>query len=317
MTIPEVIITVCCTVAGSAAIAYITFYLQAKWRERTLFRALYGEIKGNRRLAEQQREDPMLEMGRAPERGPLYTEAYQNIRLAGELLTLPESIRQKLEYIYELINMNNRKIPSITDAFLDEDVCKRIDKIIQNLKYLEDELPKHISSLDTRNHKPQHEPQEDLLRRYLMAQVPTFFFFGLLAILAYYLSSPFGWLLLLIGAIAISWAFVLAVVAFDLKMPRKLKRAEEAIIQWVEGKNASLHYAVSYIASMVVFAISFTTIFVEMIRADVSALPLYISYGIAMLLTFMLCGHSIRSAWHRKQTKTTTTQNNQSQNQDA
>jgi len=283
----------------------------------------------NCHLAEQQRENPMLDMERAPERGPLYTEAYQNIRLAGELLTLPKSIRQKLEYIYELINMNNRKIPSITDAFLDKDVRKRIDKIIQNLKYLEDALPKHISNLDTSNHKPQHEPQEDLLRRYLMAQVPTFFFFGLLAILAHLLLPSkdnlemsiwgitqyiFGWFLLPIGPIAILWALVLAVVAFDLKMPRKLKRAEEAIIQWVERKNDVPIY---YVAAMVVFGASFATVLVQMLHVGIDVPFFYILYSVGLLLTLILVLYHIYSRWHRKQTKTTTTQNSQSQNQDA
>ncbi len=328
MNIPEVVITVCCTVAGSVAIAYTTLHLQAKHRKRTLFRALYGEIELNRRFAVQlpQQIHNFFYGSKASTERPmlLYISAYQDMRSAGELLTLPESVRQKIEYTYELINTNNRKIFDIFTMgdIPDHDAHTRIDKIIQNVKYLEDEIPKHISNLDTSNYELQHEPQEDLLRRYLVAQAPAFLFFGLSSILAYRLLSlriipdmpiwersqaVLGWLLIPIGGIAILWAFVLLMVGLKCKMPRRVKRAEEAIIQFVKGKNAPFHYATSYAASMLIFGVSFTTIFVEMVRAGISALPLYIIYGIALLLAFMNCGHSIRSARHQKLTKTTTT----------
>lgn len=325
MSIPEVIITVCCTVAGSTAIAYTTFHLQAKHRKRTLFRALYDEIKRNRHLAEQQQ---MLGMERAPERGSLYTGAYQNIGLAGELLTLPESVRQELESTYELINTNNRKIPTMTDEILDKDVDKRIGNIIKNLKYLEGELPKHISDLETSNHKPQHEPQKDLLRRYIMVQVPTFFFLGLSLILAHALlalrsgtdmsiwgrvQGGFGLMYLPMGVIAILWAFALSTVALNYKIPRKLKRAQEAITEFVERKNEPLYY----VASMTVFGTTFGTILANMIQAGISALHFYILYGMGLLLTLILFVYNIRSARHQKRIKVATTQNSESQNQDA
>ncbi|MCK4245230.1 MAG: hypothetical protein KAX20_06345 [Candidatus Omnitrophica bacterium] len=123
-----------------------------------------------------------------------------------------------------------------------------------------------------------------------------------------------GWFLLPIGAIAILWAFVLCIAAFNCKIPRKLKRAEKAIIRSVERKYDAPIY---YVVSMAVLGISFAGILVKMLGAHISFLPFCILYGAGLLLASMLCGHSIWSARHRKQTKIATTQNSQSQNQDA
>lgn len=144
MSIAEVIITVCCTVAGSVAIAYTTFYLQGKRRKHTLFKALYNEIKLNHSIAQEQSKKPDLVF----ERAPLYTEAYQNIRVMGELLTLPAPVRRKLEDMYELINAHNRQVPAAMEVIpRDRGLSERIDRIIENLKFLEKELPKNIKYL--------------------------------------------------------------------------------------------------------------------------------------------------------------------------
>lgn len=145
MSIPEVIATVCCTVAGSVAIAYTTFHLQGKHRKRTLFRALYSEIKLNHSVAQQRVAGLSLTTGYAP----LYAEAYYNIRVTGELLTVPELVRRELEEAYELISAYNRQIPAVEGITLMEDqgLYKMIEKIMEKLKILKDELPKNAKYL--------------------------------------------------------------------------------------------------------------------------------------------------------------------------
>jgi hypothetical protein len=270
------------------------------------FRALYGEIKANRCLAEQQRADPMFEVQRGPERRPLYTEAYRQIRLTGDLLALPESIRQQLESTYELVGTNNAAIPSWADECLDKDAGQRIDRIIQSSKALEDELPKYIPALQTRHHEAQHEPEEYLLRRYLISQVPTFFFFGLSSILAYRLLALrssiamsigeqvehiLSQLLIPIGGAAIAWAFALFIVGLNYKIPRKLKCAEKKILQWVQRKNEPFYY----VASMTVFGITFAAILADMIRTGIGALHLYVLYGVGILLALFLLVYNLVS----------------------
>lgn len=327
MNIPESIITVLATVAGAVAIAYTTLHLQAKHRKHTLFRALYSEIKANRRLAEAQRADPMFGLRRRPERRPLYTEAYRQIRLTGDLLELSEPIRQQLEFTYELVDTDNEAILSLIRE-LDRDAGRRLDKIIQDSKALEGELPKYIPDLQTGYHEAQHEPEEHLLRRYLIAQVPTFFFFGLSLVLAYRLLalrssiaisilervqdilSP---LLILFGGAAIAWAFALFIVGLNYKIPRKLKWIEKKILQWVQRKNEPFFY----VASMTVFGISFAAIFAGMIRTGIGALHLYVLFGVGILLALFLFVHNLVSVQRQKRTKTGTTQNSRPQNHDA
>lgn len=332
MNIPEVVITVCCTVAGSVAIAYTTLHLQAKHRKRTLLRALYGEIELNRRFAVQlpQQIHNFFYGSKASTERPmlLYISAYQDMRSAGELLTLPESIRQKIEYTYELINLVNHQITAMRKDYYETIIDERITGIIRTLKSLEDELPKHISSLEGSNHEPRHEPQEDLLRRYLVAQAPAFLFFGLSSILAYRLLSlrinpdmsiwersqaVLGWLLIPIGGIAILWAFVLLMVGLKCKMPRRVKRAEEAIIQFVERRHEPFYY----VATMTVFGVSFAAIFANMIRVGIRGWHLYILYGVGALFALLLFLHNIRSSRQQKRTKVEATQDSQSQSHDA
>lgn len=144
MSIAEAIITVGSTVAGSVAIAYTTFYLQGKHRERALFKALYSEIKLNLSVAQQQTKEPDLVF----ERAPLYAQAYQSVRVTGELLTLPEPVRQRLEGTYELIYTHNRQIPAAMEIIpRSRGLYERAKKIVENLEFLESELPRHIKYL--------------------------------------------------------------------------------------------------------------------------------------------------------------------------
>lgn len=144
MNVLEIIITVCATVAGSVAIAYATFYLQGRRRKRSLFKALFNEIGLNLSIARDQAREHDLIF----ERAFLYREAYQNIRVTGELLSLPELIRRRLENTYELINAHNRQIPAAMEIIpRDRGLKERLEKIIENLVILETEFPKHVKYL--------------------------------------------------------------------------------------------------------------------------------------------------------------------------
>jgi len=145
MDIPEVITTVLATVAGSVAIVYTTLHLQAKHRKRSLFRALLGEIQWNRSLAEHLKDDSLKSLKRYTS---LHTAEYQNLRSTGELLSLPEPVRQRLRYTYEMINTHNWEI--------EQDKINppggvyfwpRNDEILENLNSLEKELLKAVKCL--------------------------------------------------------------------------------------------------------------------------------------------------------------------------
>ena len=144
MNIIEIVVTVCSTVAGSVTIAFTTFYLRERSKKRTLFRALYDEIKLNIQVAQRQTKKPNLVF----ELSPLYTLSYQNIRTTGELLSLPEGTRRELEEVYEMIYAHNRQLPAASE-FLPRDrgLYERAEKIVEKLKTLENELPKNLKFL--------------------------------------------------------------------------------------------------------------------------------------------------------------------------
>lgn len=143
MDIIEVLLTVCSTVAGLVAIAYTTFKLERRNKRRSLFRALYDEIKRNHSFI--QNSEPTH----------LYTSSYQNIRIAGELFILSEEVRRVLEEVYELIDVYNhqRELFYLERTFeqaihpgfsLSDNIPSviGIENIAKKLKYLENELPK-------------------------------------------------------------------------------------------------------------------------------------------------------------------------------
>ena len=140
MDIAVVIMTVLATVAGSVAIAYITIRVQTKYKKRSLFRALLSEIEWNGSLARHLKEDSLKSLMRYT---PLHTEAYQNFRLAGELIGLPEPIRQNLMYVYEMIGTHNWEMErGNIDPPGGVYFFPRNDEILEKLTFLEKELPK-------------------------------------------------------------------------------------------------------------------------------------------------------------------------------
>jgi len=145
MNVSETLITVGLTVAAAVAIACTTFKLQARRRERALFRALLSEVEWNHSLAEHLKDDSLKSLKRYT---PLHTGAYQNFQLSGELLSLPEPVRQNLMYVYEMINTHNweieqGKIAPPGGAYF----VQRNDEILEKLNFLEVALPKTVKYL--------------------------------------------------------------------------------------------------------------------------------------------------------------------------
>lgn len=146
MDIIEVLLTVCLTVVGAMAIAFTNFYLEGRKRRRILFRALYDEIKLNQsitqKLLKNRRSETVFELA------PLYTLSYQNIRITGELLILPEKLRMELEEVYELISAHHRQLPAVYEPIpRDRGFYERLENISKKLEHLENEFPKILKFL--------------------------------------------------------------------------------------------------------------------------------------------------------------------------
>ena len=70
------------------------------------------------------------------------------MRSTGELLSLPEPVRQRLRYTYEMINTHNYEIEQDTiDPPGGVHFWPRNDEILDNLNFLEKELPKAVKCL--------------------------------------------------------------------------------------------------------------------------------------------------------------------------
>lgn len=317
MNVSEILITVGLTIAAAVAIAYTTFKLQARHRERALFRALLDEVKLNLSRAQVIESRSMKDMVIYP---GLRTEAYDSARLAGVLLRLKEDVREKVHYLYEMIIMHNREI-SVCDGQVGASYDVRLDRVIRNLELLENELSKKVR----RPTKRSDYVKQDWMRRYIVSQVPTFFFFGSLSILAHHLivqrttmvmsiwDTVIGWLLLPFGIIAILWALALLAVGLNLKILSKSERVEAVVTRLVEGDNELFYY----IATVTVFGISFASVLVHMIQAGMDDLYIYILLGVALLLLLSFLYNIYLSARRRKRLKNSTTQSSESHNHDA
>jgi len=144
LSVTQIIVTVCCTVAGSVAIAFTIFRLQRNAERRKLFKALYSEIGLNRSIAKEQVGKPDLVF----DLSPFYTLAYQNIRATGELLALPRVLRQQLEEAYEMIYAHNRQLPAAMEILpRNRGFYEGAGKIAKKLESLQKEMPKCIKCL--------------------------------------------------------------------------------------------------------------------------------------------------------------------------
>jgi hypothetical protein len=315
MNVSEILITVSLTVAGSVAIAYTTLHLQAKSRRKTLFRALQNEVKLNLSLAQLIKSGEVEALGGCPE---LHTDAYNNVRLAGELSSLKENVREGLQYIYEIIIMLNRDIS--LNGGLSGAGSMRLGGIIQRLESLENKLAKEVQKPTKRSATEQQ--CKDVLQRYIMSQVPLFFTFGLLSIYAYYLPKlgtdanmsrldcvhVVGQALLRpVGIASIAWAIVLSVVGLNCKMRRPLKGVREKIRGFMEKEDEPIFYVmIFYATSLTVLGVSFATTWADLSRTGIGVLPLGIVYGIGLAFILVLFVDNILRAWYRRAQKAKT-----------
>ena len=209
-----------------------------------------------------------------------------------------------------------------------EDALKAITEGVGD-KYLpETSTPEVLEQEDQREAKLPHLSREHLLQRYMVSQVPTFFFFGSLSILAHHLivqratmvisagekvQYAIGWLSLPLGIIAILWAIALLTVGLNLKILSKAKRVEAVITGLIEGDNELFYY----IATVTVFGISFASVLVHMKQVGMDDIYIYILFGVACLLLFSFVYNIYLSARQRKLSKNSTTQSSESHNHDA
>lgn len=326
MNVSEILITVGLTVAAAVVIAYTTFKVQTKHRERALFRALLDEVKLNLSRAQVIKSRSMKDMVIYP---GLRTEAYDSARLAGVLLSLKEDVREKVHYPYEMIIMHNREI-SVASGQVGASYDVRLDRVIRHLELLENELSKKVR----RPTKRSDYEQQDLLRQYIMSQVPTFLLFGLFSIYAYYLSNAYylsklvaganiskwdwgqhivGQALVPIGIFSIAWAIILFIVGLSCKMPKPLEGMREKITGFVERKSEPI----VYVASITVFGLSFTTAWATLSSTDINRLPLFIIFCIGLALVFGIFVNNMLRARHQRARKTTTKNDSETQGHSA
>jgi len=316
MNISEILVTVGLTVTAGAIIAYTTFKLQVRHREKALFRALRSEIELNKLKLETFIEDWSMyyweKTDYCPEAPILFTEAYEALRLSGEILKLPENVRNRLSNTVSLIAIHNLRM---SEAGLDYVLVKgeisktegRMNGILKNLRVMENEIGKGVQKPS----KGSDYEQESLLPRYIMLQVSLFFSFGLLSIYAYYLGeldisanmSIWDWVqygtrfaLVAIGIGSIAWAIILSIVGLNCKVPGILKGVRERITRFIrDGRDRPIVYVVS----LAVFATSFITTWGELSSTEIGVVYRDILLGIALALTGVFVVDNIRSARHR------------------
>jgi len=152
-----------------------------------------------------------------------------------------------------------------------------------------------------------HKTQNRLSKQFVISQALTYFVFGLLLMLAFALQSSRGlpevsadtiwnavtgvlrWLLVPIGGLAILWAIMLFIVTFNWKM---VERLEDSRLQRIRKWNQVFYWP----ALVIVFGASFTSIWVGMVKADVSEPFLYIVFSLAIVVLLVLLVHRILSS---------------------
>ena len=146
MNVVEVGLGVFFTVIGSLTIAIMTLRLQDRKYKRRLFKALYKEIKRNRKaiqtLLERRKNETTQTKISLFEISYLYSFSYQTIWLTGELLSLHRPLREDLESTYELIDLHNRQLSTMDESDVGRsDFNDRLHKMENKLQKLEDDLP--------------------------------------------------------------------------------------------------------------------------------------------------------------------------------
>jgi hypothetical protein len=309
----EILVTVGLTVAAGAVIAFVTLKLQSKHSERGLRSALRGEIERNRGMMENFANEWVLYWGKGiknyPEAPILFVEAYQALRLSGEVLKLSVDTRSRLNNTMRMIDIHNFRVNEEGLDYgkakgNDPELKNRMDRIIENLKSLETELGEKVQ-------KPEEEigNEEGMLRRYIISKVPAFFFFGLFSIYADYLLRRGGSedvpifferlqravspVLLPFGITSIALAIILCIVGLNYKIPKKLKGVREKIKGFIMGRIGE---AIYWVVSITVFGLSFFTLWASLASTDISAIVMIIIFSIGIVLTLVLFVDNMISA---------------------
>jgi len=123
------------TLLASLLSVFLERRLHERQTKRRLFRALYDEIRLNFFVAQKNLKEDFI-FSRTW--SPLYTLSYQNIRSSGELMSLAEDLRIKLEETYELIYFFNKKV-EIGHGLADRpnllsDIVKNLEELSQEFK---------------------------------------------------------------------------------------------------------------------------------------------------------------------------------------
>jgi hypothetical protein len=157
------------------------------------------------------------------------------------------------------------------------------------------------------------ERRNGSFKKQVISQALTYFFFGLLTILAFLISPSKGlpailsydigetvgniarwllaWALVPIFVAALLWAGVLFVVSFKWRLVEQL---DETRFRRIQIWNEILYWP----ALVTVFGASFASVLISMINVGVTHAFLFIVYGLGIVVLLLLLAHHIRSSRH-------------------
>ena len=153
----------------------------------------------------------------------------------------------------------------------------------------EPEIPGFVDSrmLSPRHMEPEQK-QKEIKKPEIQSQALSFFFFGLLAILASnimqgetILNSLLRTLIIIAGIISTLWAFTLFTVTIKIDLLNKMNAAK---LQRIRRWSNLFHWP----ALVTVVGVSFASIWAQMIQAGVSEIHIYIIYGSGLLVFLIL-----------------------------
>ncbi len=151
MQVADIFQSVCLTVIGSIIIALAIHKMDETVYKRRFFKALYHEIEWNlyriKKLSDRRKNETTRNKITPPELPLLLISSYQTARLAGELLTLREEIRDELDEVYEFIDGHNRIVLICESVPTEDFFWDRIKKMEEKLQHLENELPRFLKYL--------------------------------------------------------------------------------------------------------------------------------------------------------------------------
>ncbi len=153
----------------------------------------------------------------------------------------------------------------------------------------EPEIPGFVDSrmLSPRHMEPEQK-QKEIKKPEIQSQALSFFFFGLLAILASnimqgetILNSLSRALIFIGGIISALWAFTLFTVLIKIDL---LNNINAANLQRIRRWSNLAHWP----ALVAVVGVSFASIWAQMVQAGISEIHIYIIYGLGLLVFLIL-----------------------------